>query len=392
MKSNIKIFLFIFSAFFCCKGTTEALGQVPVQSAFNLRTSPVSHHVSFNNNDFFNKDFTVWARKKAGDTAEIDFPEGKFGKGIRVEYIPAPPSNSINLSGLHSGLTTAVFGTRPGNTNSFAQPFTWGASRLNTRLGAVAFWVKGKPPVSGLLFEQGTTSFGRLERDLIGIGLDENFKLSAFLRDARYVLHELKTDIVWDAENWNHIVLNWDWLNGLDFWLNGKKIASSWGTDGWFETAPPGLFHLPTPGLVYDELYIVDRPVSESEIQTLMSSNIPPKDESPVYHRSSYDAKRVAQYSGAGKCENLPIITPDKKLLLSEVFPTDVADGYIPGWHVIDGRNEMAWPHPYSLFTIIPGDGDFHAEKVDIKTPADSIVNYILLTGNLTSVKVQTVD
>lgn len=388
-----KILPFFFFTFLFLLGTATGNCQVIKQGGgYDPRRTVVSHYMSFDDSDILKKDFIVWAKKKPNDTAKIDFPGGKFGKGIRVQYIPAPASNSINMSGMHSGLTTAAFGNRPGNNNSFAQPFTWGAGKINTRLGAVAFWAKGIPPVTGLLFEQGTTSFGRLERDLIGIGLDENKKLFAFLRDARYVRHELKTDVTWDADTWNHVVLNWDWQNGMELWLNGKKIASSWGTDGWFETAPPGLFHLPTPALVYDELYIMDRPVSPSEISSLISSNTPPKDESPVYNRTDFDPERVAKYSGADNSKNLPAVSPDKPLLLSEIFPTEAADGYIQGWHVIDGRNEMAWPHEYSLFTIIPGDGDFHAEKVDIKTPAASIVNYMVLTGNLTNVKVQEIN
>lgn len=388
-----KILSLVFSATTCFLVSVNSICQSQTSNTkLDPRASVVSHYMSFNDSNILKQDFIVWARKKPNDTAEIDFPDGKFGKGIRVEYIPAPPSNSINMSGMHSGLTTAAFGTRPGNTNSFAQPFAWGAGKINTKLGAVAFWAKGKPPVTGLLYELGTTSFGRMERDLIGIGLDENKKLYTFLRDARYVRHELKTDIVWNGDNWNHIVLNWDWLNGIELWLNGIKIATSWGTDGWFETAPPGLFHLPTPGLIYDELYIIDRPVVASEIAALISSNTPPKDESPVYNRGDYDPKRVAQYSGTGKSNNLPTVSPDKALLLSEIFPTGAADGHIQGWHIIDGRNEMAWPHEYSLFTIIPGDGDFHAEKVDIKTPATSMVNYVVLSGNLTNVKVQNVN
>lgn len=384
-----KILSFFFSTIICFLGAINGICQSQTSnSKWDPRASVVSHYMSFNDSNILKQDFIVWAKKKPNDTAHIDFPDGKFGKGIRVEYIPAPPSNSINMSGMHSGLTTAAFGNRPGNTNSFAQPFTWGAGKINTRLGAVAFWAKGKPQVTALLFEQGTTSFGRLERDLIGIGLDENKKLYAFLRDARYVRHELKTDIVWDNDNWNHIVLNWDWLNGMELWLNGKKIASSWESDGWFETAPPGLFHLPTPGIVYDEFYIMDRPLATSEIATLISSNTPPKDESPVYTRTDYDPKRVAQYSGADISKNLPIVSPANSLTLSEIFP-EAADGHIQGWHVMDGRNEMAWPHEYSIFTIIPGDADFHADKVDIKTPATSVVNYVVLTGNLTNVKVQ---
>jgi len=369
--------------------TIKGFSQSEMQNGFDLRKTPVSYYLSFNDSAILKSDFFVWAKKKPSDIARIFFPEGKFGKGINLEYIPAVASNSINMSGMHSGLTTAAFGNRPGNNNSFAQPFQWGAGKINIRFGAVVFWAKGAPPVTALLFEQGTASFGRLERDLIGVGLDENKKLYAFVKDARYVRHELKTNVTWDNDTWNHVVLNWDWLNGMELWLNGQKIASSWGKDGWFETAPPGLFHLPTPGITYDELYIMDRPVSAAEIATLISSNTPPKDESSLYTRTAYDAKRVAQLSGADNGKNFPTVSPGNLISLTEVFPTEAADGHIPGWHIIDGRNEMAWPHEYSLFTIIPGDADFHAEKVDIKTPASSIVNYVVLTGNLSNVKVQ---
>ena len=219
--------------------------------------------------------------------------------------------------------------------------------------------------------------------------VDSDNKLSAYVRDARYVRHEIKSDKVLEGSDWNHIVLNWDWANGLELWLNGEIIASSWGTDGWYETALPGLFHLPASGLIYDELYMLDRPMEQKEIEKLMLSNAPPKTESQFYNRKNYDSKRIAAYSGADKSSNLPVITPEKPLTFTEVWPTDVADGKVPGWYMIDGRNEMAWPHDYSFFTIIPGDGDFHAEKADIKTSPKSIVNYIALTGNLTNVKVQ---
>lgn len=389
IKIISKFVLSLLITVICFEGNLGFCQTISDSTILDLRRSPVSYHMSFDNRDFFEEDFIERSGKKSIDERKIDFPVGRFGKGIRMSSIPAPPDET-NMSGIDLDLITAViFNTYPGNTMGYNEPFIWGSGRISPKLGAVAFWAKGKLPFAGPLFEQTTISFGRKERDLIGILVDNENKLSAYVRDARYVRHELKSDIAWDESAWNHVVLNWDWANGIEIWLNGKKIASSWGTDGWFETAPPGLFHLPAPGLVYDELYLMDRPLSQVEIKKLITSNTPPKEEPRVYSRKDYDSKRLAQYSGADRSENLPVVSPDKALSFSEVWPTDAADGKIPGWYIIDGRNEMAWPHEYAFFTIIPGDGDFHAEKVDIKTSAKSKVNYVALNGNLTNVKVK---
>jgi len=345
--------------------------------------------MSFDDRDFFEEDFIERSGKKSINERKIDFPAGKFGKGIRMNFIPDPP-DAINLSGIDLDLVTAIiFNTKPGNTMGYNEPFIWGSGRISPRLGAVAFWAKGKLPFAGALFEQSTISFGRKERDLIGVMVNDKNKLSAYVRDARYVRHELSSDAEWDVSRWNHVVLNWDWANGMELWLNGEKIASSYGTDGWFETAPPGLFHLPAPGVSYDELYIMDRPISQSEIRKLMLSNSPPKEESPVFIREAYDSKRLARYSGADESDELPIASPGQVMTVAEVWPTGAGDGHIPGPYSIDGRNEMAWPHEYAVFTIIPGDGDFHAEKIDIKTTPEEKVNYVVLTGNLTNVTMQ---
>ncbi|MBN1294566.1 MAG: hypothetical protein JXB48_22195 [Candidatus Latescibacteria bacterium] len=354
-----------------------------------LRRSPVSYHMSFDNRDFFEEDFIEVSGKKSVEDRKIDFPDGRFGKGLRMSFIPEPP-DADNMTGIDLDLITAViFNTSPNNKMGYNQPFIWGSGRCNPRFGAVAFWAKGKPPYVSPLFEQTTIAFGRLERDLLGVMVDDTNRISAYVRDARYVRHELKTDVVWDSNRWNHVVLNWDWANGQELWLNGEKIASSWGTDGWFETLPPGLFHLPTPGMIYDEVYLFDRPVSDKEIRNLMKTNTIPKPETAKYERKKYDEKRIALMSGADRGENLPVVVPGAGLKLTEVWPCDAADGCVPGWYVIDGRNEMAWPHEYAFFTIIPGDADFHAEKVDITMPPGKPVNYVALTGNLSNVKIQ---
>lgn len=356
---------------------------------FQLRTSPVTNHLSFDDRSFLQEEFIELSNRRSLEQRGIEFTEGKFGEGIRINRIPDPP-DSHNMTGIDLDLVTAaMFNTRPDNTMGYTQPMLWAGDRLNARLGAVAFWVKGEVPFHGLLFEQTSVAFGRTERDLLGVFLTVENKLAAYLRDASYKRHELRSEVEWDSKNWNHIVFNWDRAEGLELWLNGERIATDRGEGGWFETAPAGLFHLPMPAVTYDELYLLDRPLRRSEIRRLISENRPPAVEAPNYRRENYDAGRLARISGGGTNRNLPEARPGQYISFTEVWPEFVGDGNIPGWYVIDGRNEMAWPHPFAFFTVIPGDADFHAEQVEIQTPTGSDVNYVTMTGNLTGMELQ---
>ena len=366
---------------YCQQGDEESMG---------LRKSPVSYHLSFDDDKFFKEDIIEQSGKKSLEERKIDFPKARFGKGIRMREIPQTP-DANNMTGIDLDLVTAViFNTHPGNQMGFNQPFIWGSGRINARLGSVAFWARGDLAFAGPLFEQTSIGFGRKERALLGILVDEQNILSAYVRDARYQSHVLTSETTWNPMQWNHVVLNWDWAKGLQLWINGKEVASSWGRDAWFETALPGLFHLPAAGLTFDELYLFDRPISEKEITTLMKSNRAPDNEAIIYTRGSRpDAQNVAEISGASYHSSLPTIEPDDHLQITEVWPEAVSDQHVPGWYMVDGRNEIAWPHPYSMFTIIPGDADFHAEKVDLVTNPASLVNYVVLSGNLKGVNLQ---
>ena len=354
-----------------------------------VRMSPVSYHLSFDDDAFFQEDIIEQSGKKSLEERKIDFPQGRFGRGIRMQEVPAKPDAS-NMTGIDLDLVTAViFNTHPGNQMGFNQPFIWGSGRLNARLGSVAFWAKGKLAFAGPLFEQTSVGFGRKERALLGIIVDEDDMVSSYIRDARYTTHTLASQTKWNADTWNHVVLNWDWTNGMELWINGISVATSWGEQAWFQTSQPGLFHMPAAGLTYDELYLLDRPLSQEEIGDLMGTNTPPAEEPMLYVREDVMEEKVAEVSGSNVGDHLPSIHPGERLGLTEVWPDQVGDEHVPGWHVVDGRNEIAWPHPYSMFTIIPGDADFHAEKVDIRTLPGTQVNYVTLTGNLKDVSVQ---
>lgn len=382
----IPLALFSTLLLFSCSEHKEVSEQ-----EYTVRQSPVAFHMSFDNLDYFDEEFIELSGMLTRDDRKIEFLDGRFGLAIRMNHIPEPV-DATNMTGIDLDLVTAaIFNTRRGDIDmGYTQPMLWGSGRLNTRLGAVAFWAKGDVLFQGPLFEQTSIAFGRTERDLLGVIVDEENRLGAYLRDARYRRHTLDSGIEWDGSEWNHVVLNWDWANGLELWLNGEVVASNWGEGGWFETAPPGLFHLPAPGIKFDELYLMDRPLNRTEIERLMEDNSPPSEESPYYVRpdGDYSPERIRTYSGLHRNEGLPTATPAAGLSLTEVFPEFVGDGNIPGWYMIDGRNEMAWPHPYAIFTVIPGDVDFHAKKADIRLPAGAKVNYMTLTGNLTNVEV----
>ncbi|MFC1490876.1 hypothetical protein ACFL6K_06665, partial [Candidatus Latescibacterota bacterium] len=352
------------------------LSAVSVFSAEKPRPV-VNYHLDFESESFFADDFIEKSGIKTMAQRGIEFPEGKFGNGIMMNNISQMPDDD-NMSGIYPDLITAgIFNTDNFSEMGFNEPFFWGAGKLHPRLGAVAFWAKGKPAFPVPLFEQSSIAFGRLERDLIGIVLDDDNYLTAYIRDARYIRHELISAAQWDTEKWNHIVFNWDWANGLELWLNGEKIVSSMGNDSWFETMNPGLMHFPAAGIIYDEFYMLDRPMTKREISTLMKSNKAPRSETPNIRRSAGDILRIEDCSGADSFENLPVISPDGGLSITEVWPVDARDENIPGWYVIDGRNEMAWPHEYAFINDIPGDADYHAEKVDIFTSEGAEVNYI---------------
>lgn len=357
----------------------------------NSSDAPVNYHLSFDDDKFFKEDIIEQSGKKSLEERKIDFPDGRYGKGIRMREIPPIP-DAINMTGIDLDLVTAViFNTRPGNEMGFNQPFIWGSGRINARLGAVAFWVRGELSFAAPLFEQTSIGFGRKERDLLGITVNDANTVSAYVRDARYEMHEIHSETLLKKDQWNHVVLNWDWANGLQLWLNGQIIASSWGEDAWFETTLPGLFHLPAPGLTYDELYLFDRPLSEKEVKTLMKRNEPPRDNQFSYERMDEVSQRIVEASGSDFRDNLAVVHPDRAITISEVWPDSAGDGHVPGWFVMDGRNEIAWPHPYAMFTIIPGDADFHAEKVDIVTGKSAKVNYAVFTGQLEDVSLQSV-
>jgi len=352
--------------------------------------NPVSCHLSFDDLSFLDECYVARSKLKTPEERKLEIIDGRFGGALYLGAVPLIV-NENNMSGIDLDLVTAfiynvAMAQRKGT--GYDEPFIWGAGKLHPGYGGVAFWVKG-PLRPEMLFNQSASSFGRLEKELLQVRLHGDGSISAYVEDARYVQHTIRTGPVWKPDTWMHIVFLWDRSSGLSLWVNGKEEASSTGTDSWWDNQRPGLFHFPMSKAAYDEFYIFDRPLSKGEILDLYSKNEPPKETTA---RVDFDREAVKRLKEAfcPDTSSLPVLRPSggSALVFRQITPERIHDEGISGWWLSDGRYECAWPHEYAIFTIILGDADFHAEKADILPPRGADVNYLTFEGNLDGVEV----
>lgn len=357
-------------------------------------SGPLNYHLAFEDMKFLDGDFVARSGLKTAAVRGLSLTEGRFGKGIVMTVEPSQ-QDIDNMSGIDLDLITAVIFNTSWMRDSmvgYNEPILWGAGKVTPYAGAVAFWVKGKLR-EGALFEQTACAWGRKERDLLAVKVNADGCLAAALADARYVKHEIVSKAAPGDSEWCHIVFNWDRAEGLELFVNGKSAASSWGKDAWWETALPGLLRFPMPKVTYDEVYFFSRPLAPKEIEALMKTNTPPSEAATVPDRTVAGRDRLARALGISTKSLLPVLTPaadGKVLAFREVEPAYMGDGRIPAHFCHDGRYELAWPHPVAVFTIIPGDVDFTAEKLDVDPPAGIPFNYFTVEGNLSGLPVYT--
>ncbi|MBN1293650.1 MAG: LamG domain-containing protein [Candidatus Latescibacteria bacterium] len=367
--------------------------------------NPVTYHLTFDNlgtiQSLLAEDWIEQTGLKTIEDRKWDLIEGQFGRALYLGAVPLK-YDVDNMSGLDLDMVTAVIfnvAYSGSKGRGYDEPFMWGAGKLHPALGAVAFWVKGssKPQdedARTILFEQTTTTWGRKERQLIEVELFRDRTISAYVEDARYFQHTVKTGPVWNDNDWNHVVFMWDRSSGVSLWVNGIESASSMGTDAWWENQRPGLFHIPMSLAAYDEFYLFSRTLSDAEISNLYKNNTPPAGTDQKYRPSPDGINRLkaAYISDTSRLPVAKTLPGDKTLVFTEITPVRIHDEGISGWWISDGRYELAWPHEYSVFTIIPGDVDFHAEKADLLPPEGVNINYITIEGNLDDVSVMKGD
>jgi len=374
--------LFLFSMFF----TLTILGKAPLVPTLHLSYDTEVDILS----DFLSS-ANIFRCAKPGEILEnplirrkLELTKGKFGKALHIKDGWSVAKGTINESGMDLDLIVA---TMWGDWRT--KPHYWGSGKFYGDRGSIAFWIKTSDLNPGIVFIQGSIAWGRKERDLLRIDLTEDGKLSASVRDVYYQYHKIESDeSVWKNNEWQHIVVVWDQAYGLKLYRDGKLIASNWGKDAWWQTPLPGLFSPFLPESYYDEIYFFDYPLNDNQIKTLYTSNsVPKREDKKVSLDESARERLLSSYADMDKLE-LPILHADKEVLsLKQTKISDCHDEKIPAWWIMDGRYELAWPHPYLLFTFILGDVDFHGTKVDIDFDKGETANYISLEGVLDGVE-----
>ena len=311
--------------------------------------------------------------------------KGRFGNALRILDGWPISKNAYNASGLDCDL---IVSTIWGEWQT--KPHYWGAGRFYGDRGTVGFWVKTTALNPGMVFLQGNIAWGRKERDLFRIDVDSTGVLSASIRDIAYTYHKIESSHpVWVNNEWQHIAVAYDRAYGLKMYHNGILVASNWGDDAWWQTPLPGLFSPFLPESFYDEICFFDHPLKDAEVKALYRSNDMPDKILSISELDNSALDRVRNtYADLELIELPELFAAGQRLVMRQTQIADCHDEKIPAWWVMDGRYELAWPHPYLLFTFILGDVDFHGTRVDIDIKKGESPNYMAAEGILDGMKV----
>ena len=322
------------------------------------------------------------------ETRKLGLVEGRFGRALRIADGWSVTKGTANESGIDLDLIVA---TLWGDYRT--KPHYWGAGKFFGERGTVAFWVKKEKLLSDPLyplFLQSSIAWGRKERDLFRVDVSPEGKLSASVRDIFYAYHRVETAApAWVDGEWQHVAVAFDQAYGLKLYHNGRLAASNWGHDAWWQTPLAGLFSPFLPEADYDEICLFDYPLEEAEVRTLWASNTVPEKGVGKRVLDEPARQRLLLSYGDVAALDLPTLHPEEEaLFLTQTRVADCHDENIPAWWVMDGRYELAWPHPYLLFTFILGDVDFHGTKLDIDLAPGESPNYLFLEGVLDGTRI----
>ena len=141
-----------------------------------------------------------------------------------------------------------------------------------------------------------------------------------------------------DLTQWHHYALTWDRLRGSRFYVDGKLASEDWGPDrGWARLLTPCAITARVKSGI-DDLYILNRVLSEPEVAALSQGNRP----APMPPASVAIPRRVSEEYGyeAGGGELLE--AGSKPLLVRQVRIEQAKSRTVTMTWVHDGRN-----HPF---------------------------------------------
>ncbi len=348
-----------------------------------------SLHVSFENESELLADFVSQSGKYKplgrDGLAErkLAIEPGQFGNCVHIMDGWPVSKGTWNESGLDCDLIVAVMW---GEWHK--KPHFWGSGGFYGDRGTVAFWVKKETLYPGVVFMQGSVAWGRKERDLFTVEVDADGKFSAHIRDVRSQYHRVDAaEPTWVDGEWQHVAVVYDRAYGLKLYHNGRCIASNWGKDAWWMTTYPGLFSPFLPESWYDEVCFFDYPLSDKEVRALFEKNtFEPSVQLPALDEAARD-RAMKEFGDVGGMELPAVRAAGPGLCMRQIEVEECSDGTIPACWVFDGRYELAWPHPYRLFTFILGDVDFHGTKIDVHMAPGEQPNYVAFEGTLSGLK-----
>ncbi|MCC6694777.1 MAG: LamG domain-containing protein [Candidatus Hydrogenedentes bacterium] len=318
---------------------------------------------------------------------ELTVEPGRFGNALHIVNGWPISKNTWNESGLDCDLIVAVMW---GEWHK--KPHYWGAGAFHGNEGTVAFWVKSDKLEPGFVFMQGSIAWGRKERDLFAIEVDGDGRFSAFIRDIANRYHRVAAEQpTWKNGEWQHVAVTFDHAYGMKLFHNGIVVGSTWGQDAWWETTQPGLFSPFLPESFYDEICMFDVALEDAQVASLFETNTIGASASPPLPLPEDASERIlAAYGDPGRQEVPTVSASAAPLHLKQTRVKECRDELIPAWWVMDGRYELAWPHPYRLFTFILGDADFHGERIELELEPGEQPQFISFEGILDDLNLMT--
>lgn len=183
--------------------------------------------------------------------------------------------------------------------------------------------------------------------------------------------------VTFKQDTWQHVAIAWDQSKGVRIYIDGQLKAQSWG-EGWTWTSqgvdPDSFWLQPSADVQYDEMYVFDRPLTESQVKALATTNTPPsQSELPdLAFDDAWKANRLRELSWEAADDHQLKARLDVEGLgsnaVSQVTPLQARAVMGECNVVINGKLGDGWPSMYG-YNFNKGNG-LH---VEVAAPFDLV-------------------